>query len=338
MKKRYNNRDRKNEKPDFQGGTDMEISSKKKIELYMMMLEMRLFEEKAIQMFREASAPGHVHVYVGEEAVAAGFIGALRKDDYVVSTHRCHGHCIAKGADLGKLMAEICGRDTGYCGGRGGSMHIYIPEIGFLGSSGIVGGAIPMAVGAALQSKLQDTGRVTVSFFGDGACNQGTFHESLNLASLWKLPVIFVCENNLYAGPTSTKRSTSVDNIAVRADSYSIPGVIADGMDVLDVYEKALKAVKRARSGKGPILIECKTYRFYGHFDGDPGTSYRTKKEVERWKLEDPVPKMLRLLLTENIVQKEKLQRLEDSIRERVQEAARFASKSPWPKPESALI
>jgi len=315
----------------------VKICKEEKVELYTMMLKMRIFEEKVSQMYREGHIPGFIHLYIGEEAVAAGFCGILREGDYVVSTHRGHAHCILRGADLGKLMAEICGRATGYCKGRGGSMHIFAPEVGFLGTSGIVGGSIPMAVGVALQAKLQRTGQISVSFFGDGASNNGTFHESLNLAALWKLPIIFVCENNLYASSVSTIRSTSVKDIAVRGTSYDMPGTIADGMDVLDVHEKALEAVNRARSGEGPTLIECKTYRFHGHTEGDPGLDYRTKQELKKWREKDPIQKMKKLLVSEKIIDEKGLSELEHWLKAKIEESAVFALESPYPKPEEAL-
>lgn len=315
----------------------MKAPKQKNLELYTIMLEIRLFEEKIAQMYREAQIPGFIHLCIGEEAVAAGVCAALNKDDYVVSTHRGHGHCLAKGANPGKLMAEICGKAAGYCKGRGGSMHLFCPEVGLLGTCGIVGAGIPMAVGAALQAKLRKTGQVSVAFFGDGACNNGTFHESLNLAALWKLPVLFVCENNLYATSVSAVRSTSVENIAVRGASYGISGIVADGMNVLDVYEKALTAIVRARSGEGPSLIECKTYRFHGHYEGDPGTDYRTNQEVKRWIQKDPVKKMKKYLLNKDMVDEKKLSQIEDSIKTEIEEAAIFALASSYPQPDDAL-
>lgn len=315
----------------------MEISKENKLKLYTTMLKIRFFEEKVAQMYRQAYIPGFIHLYMGEEAVAAGVCDALKKDDYVVSTHRGHAHCIAKGADLGKLMAELCGKVTGYCKGRGGSMHLFASEVGLLGTCGIVGGGIPMAVGAALQAKLQKTGQVSIAFFGDGASNNGTFHESLNLAALWKLPVVFVCENNLYATSVSALISTSVKDIAVRGASYDIPGIMADGMDVLDVYKKALEAVTRARRAQGPTLIECKTYRFHGHYEGDPGTDYRSNKEVKEWMQKDPIQKMKKLLLNEKIIDEKELSKLGDSVKTRIEEAATFALESSYPKPEDAL-
>lgn len=315
----------------------MVLASKEKIRLYEIMLKIRLFEEKVSEVFRQNLIPGFIHLYVGEEAVAAGVCATLRQDDYVVSTHRGHGHCIAKGADFNKLMAELFGKDTGYCRGRAGTMHIFVPEIGFLGTNGIVGGGLPLAVGAGLKAKMKKTEQVSVCFFGDGASNNGTFHESLNLAAIWKLPVIFVCENNLYATAISVSKSTSVKDIASRAASYNIPGIVVDGTDVLKVYEVADKAVTRARQGAGPTLIECKTYRFHGHYEGESCAEYRSREEVENWKNRDSLKKMKKVLLAEKILDENKIDGLEHQIMTKVEEAVTFASQSLLPKGEDAL-
>lgn len=315
----------------------MKIPNEIKLKLFTKMLEMRLFEEKTSEIYRAGKIPGFIHLYIGEEAVGSGVCTALNKDDFVLSSHRGHCHCIGKGADLGKLMAEICGKTTGYCKGRGGTMHIFARDIGFLGTSGIVGGSIPMSLGPALYSKLNNKKHVTVCFFGDGASNQGTFHESLNLASLWKLPVIFVCENNLYATSVAARRSTSVEDISCRSVGYNMPGIKADGMDVIDVYSKTLESVQKARNGEGPSLIECKTYRFHGHYEGDPGTDYRKDEEVKEWKKKDPIDKIKKILMEEKIVDSKTLNNIEQKIKSDIEKAVDFALNSPDPKPEDAL-
>ncbi len=315
----------------------MNLSKEEKLKLLEIMLKIRIFEERAGELYREGRIPGFIHLYIGEEAVASGICANLRRDDYIVSTHRGHGHCIAKGADLNKLMAELFGKESGYSKGRGGSMHIFAPEVGVLGTCGIVGAGIPLALGPALKAKLRRTDQVSVAFFSDGASNQGTFHESLNLAALWKLPVIFVCENNLYATSVSVGRSTSVKDIATRSVGYDMPGIIADGMDVLDVYQKGKEAMVRAREGRGPTLIECKTYRFHGHYEGDPGTDYRTNEEVEKWKEKDPILSMKERLFGEKIIDEEEFTKVIDSIKSQVEEAVQFAVASPFPRIEQAL-
>jgi len=237
----------------------------KLIEIYRKMLEIRHFEEKVFDLYGQNLVLGTIHLYAGQEAVAVGVCANLRKDDYVTSTHRGHGHCIAKGARLDKTMAEILGKKTGYCKGKGGSMHIADFSIGMLGATAVVGAGIPIAAGAGLSIKLRGTDQVVACFFGDGASNQGTFHEGINIASVWKLPVIFVCENNLYAMGTRQSIVMAIENIADRAVAYGIPGVVVDGNNVLAVHEATQKAVERARKGEGPTLIECKTYRLKGH-------------------------------------------------------------------------
>ncbi|MCK4617740.1 thiamine pyrophosphate-dependent dehydrogenase E1 component subunit alpha, partial [Candidatus Aerophobetes bacterium] len=276
------------------------------------------------------------HSYIGEEAVAVGVCASLNRDDYITSTHRGHGHCIAKGADLKRMMAELYGKETGYCKGKGGSMHIADFSIGILGANGIVGGGIPIATGTALASQYLEDGRVTVCFFGDGASNQGGFHESLNLASLWKLPVVYVCENNLYAETTPQADHQPIRDVADRAKSYNMPGVIVDGNDVLAVYEKVNKAVERARAGRGPTLVECKTYRYRGHWEGDPEV-YRTKEEVKEWKKRDPLKKFKKYLLENDITQSKEISFVEKKIEDEIKDAIKYAQASPLPKPESAL-
>jgi len=311
-------------------------SKEKLIEMYKKMLEIRYFEEKIYELYGQNLVPGTIHLYAGQEAVAVGVCANLRKEDYVVSTHRGHGHCIAKGADLKRVMAEILGRKTGYCKGKGGSMHIADFSVGILGATGVVGAGIPIAAGAGLSIKLRGTDQVVACFFGDGASNQGTFHEGINMAAIWRLPVLFVCENNLYAMGTRQSRVMLIENIANRASAYGIPGVTVDGNDVLAVYEVARQAVERAKKGEGPTLIECKTYRHKGHSRFDPAT-YRPKEEVEFWLKKDPIPRFRNKLLEMNILTEKEAKQLEDKVLEEIKEAVKFALESPYPEPEEAL-
>ncbi len=303
---------------------------------YRTMITIRQFEQIVEKYFLDGEIPGFVHLYIGEEAVAAGVMANLRVSDYIQSTHRGHGHAIAKGAGLKGMMAEIFGKSTGSCKGKGGSMHIADFSVGMLGANGVVGGGFTIATGAALAQKMQGTDGVSVVFFGDGASNRGTFHEAANMAAAWKLPVIFVCENNKWASTTPYRSMTSVDDIADRAAGYGMPGVIVDGNDVLAVYEAARKLVSRARKGEGPALLECKTYRIKGHFVGDP-EKYRTKDEVRRvFDETDPIPRFEReaqkLGMTE-----EELSQIEREVEGELAEALEFARTSPEPL-ESALL
>jgi len=312
------------------------LSKEKLTHMYRQMLEIRFFEEKVFDLYAQNLVPGTIHLYLGEEAVAVGVCSVLRKDDYITSTHRGHGHCIAKGAELRRTMAEILGKKTGYCKGKGGSMHIADFNIGMLGATAVVGAGLPMAVGAGLSAKLRKTEQVVACFFGEGASNQGTFHESINMASTWKLPVIFVCENNLYAMGTRQSRVMAIENIADRAAAYGIPGAVVDGNDVLAVYETAQKAVERARKGEGPTLIECKTYRHKGHSRVDPA-KYRPKEEVEEWLAKDPIKRFKEKLLQTNTLTESEIQRIEKEVSNEIEEAVRFAMESPYPAPEEAL-
>jgi len=300
------------------------------------MLEIRFFEEKVFDLYAQNLVPGTIHLYLGEEAVAVGVCSLLRKDDYITSTHRGHGHCIAKGAELKRTMAEILGKKTGYCKGKGGSMHIADFKIGMLGATAVVGAGLPIAVGAGLSAKLRKTDQVVACFFGEGASNQGTFHESINMASIWKLPVIFVCENNLYAMGTRQSRVMAIENVADRAVAYGIPGVVVDGNDVLAVYEATEKAVERARKGEGPTLIECKTYRHKGHSRVDPA-KYRPKEEVEEWLAKDPIKRFKEKLLQTNTLTESEIQQIEKEVSDEIEEAVKFAMESPYPAPEEAL-
>jgi pyruvate dehydrogenase E1 component alpha subunit len=304
--------------------------------MYRKMLEIRFFEEKVFELYGQNLVPGTIHLYAGEEAVAVGVCSALEKEDYITSTHRGHGHCIAKGADLKRTMAEILGKKTGYCKGKGGSMHIADFKIGMLGATAVVGAGLPIAVGAGLSTKLRGTDQVVACFFGEGASNQGTFHESINMTSIWKLPVIFVCENNLYAMGTRQSRVMAIENVADRATAYGIPGVVVDGNDVLAVYEATQKAVERARKGEGPTLIECKTYRLKGHSRVD-SAKYRPKEEVEEWLAKDPIKRFKEKLLQTNAMTESEIQQIEKEVSDDIEEAVKFALESPYPAPEEAL-
>ncbi|MEM3011410.1 MAG: pyruvate dehydrogenase (acetyl-transferring) E1 component subunit alpha [Candidatus Bathyarchaeia archaeon] len=312
------------------------VEKEKLIEMYRKMLEIRYFEEKVFELYGQNLVPGTIHLYAGQEAVAVGVCSALRKDDYITSTHRGHGHCIAKGARLEKTMAEILGKKTGYCKGKGGSMHIADFSINMLGATAVVGAGIPIAVGAALSAKLRKTDQVVACFFGEGASNQGTFHEGINLAAVWMLPVIFVCENNLYAMGTRQTRVMLLENVADRASAYGIPGVVVDGNDVLKVYEAAGQAIKNAREGKGPTLLECKTYRHKGHSRFDPAT-YRPKEEVEKWLKEDPITRFQAKLLEMNVLSEAEMGKIKLDVKVCVENAVKYALESPYPSPEEAL-
>jgi pyruvate dehydrogenase E1 component alpha subunit len=300
------------------------------IKFYRTMVQIRRFEEKVDELFLSGVIPGFIHLYIGEEAIATGVCGNLRQIDLITSTHRGHGHCIAKGAEVKRMMAEIYGKRTGYCKGKGGSMHIADFSIGMLGANGVVGGGYNIATGAALAAKLRDSGQVTVCFFGDGASNRGTFHEAVNLASAWKLPVIFVLELNQYASTTPYRTTCNVENISDRAAGYGIPGVVVDGNDVLAVYEVAKTAVKRARDGLGPTFIEAKTYRIKGHFVGDP-EKYRSREEVEAQKENCPIKRFKKKLLTDNLLSASELELIEATINGEIKAAVKFAEVSPWP-------
>jgi pyruvate dehydrogenase E1 component alpha subunit len=300
--------------------------------LHRTMLTIRLFEQRVSREFRTGQIPGFVHMYIGEEAVAAGVCANLDESDYVTSTHRGHGHCIAKGCDLGAMMAEIYGRVDGLCKGRGGSMHIADFSRGMLGANAIVGGGIALATGAGLAASVRGSGQVAVAFFGDGAVNQGVLHESLNLAAIWKLPVLYVCENNGFAESTPAAYATSVPDVAQRAAGYGIPGVIADGADVLEVYAAAREAVRRARAGEGPTLLEVKTHRFMGHFEGDPDR-YRDEAEREQTRGKDAIAALRGRLLAERLVGEAELEQLHAELEAAVSAAVEFAQASPVPDP-----
>jgi acetoin:2,6-dichlorophenolindophenol oxidoreductase subunit alpha len=300
--------------------------------LYRTMLTIRLFEQRVSREFRTGEIPGFVHMYVGEEAVAAGVCANLTDRDWITSTHRGHGHCIAKGCDLRGMMAEIYGREDGLCKGRGGSMHIADFSRGMLGANAIVGGGISLATGAALAAQVQGHDGVAVAFFGDGAANQGVLHESMNLASIWSLPVVYVCENNGFAESTPAVYATSVPHIAARAAAYSMPGVTVEGSDAVVVYEAAREAVRRARAGEGPTFLEVKTYRFLGHFEGDPDR-YRddTDREVARGR--DALAGLREQLVGSGIESEDALEGLRGEIEAAVSDAVDYARASPFPDP-----
>lgn len=306
--------------------------------MYRKMVEIRQFEEAAGTLYQSGQLPGFLHLYIGEEATAVGVCAHLNDDDYITSTHRGHGHLIAKGGKRDRMMAELFARTTGYCKGKGGSMHIADKETGILGANGVVGAGIPLAAGAALSAKIRGTDQIAVSFFGDGATNQGVFHETLNLAAVWELPVVFVCENNRFGMGTPQHEHQRVEDIAVRAPAYDIPGVTVDGNDVLKVYAEAHEAIKRAREGDGPTLLNCDTYRFRGHHIGDPGTSYRDREEVqEQERQRDPIRRLAQVLTEDEGATQEDLETLETELANELEEALEFAKNSPEPLPEDAL-
>lgn len=318
------------------GGNILKISNEQLKEMYLTMLKIRKFETRAMDKFAEGKIPGFVHLYLGEEAVATGACANLRKDDYITSTHRGHGHIIAKGGELNFMMAELFGKENGYCRGKGGSMHIADASKGILGANGIVGAGHNIAAGAGLAIQYKGTDQVCVCFFGDASTNQSTFHEGLNLASIWKLPVIFVCENNGYGISVSQARHQAITDVSVRATAYNMPGITVDGNDVFAVYEAVGEAVARARKGQGPTLIECKTYRFRGHFEGDP-TVYRPSGELEAWLKKDPIPRMENYLKENNIMTEEEIKKMNADVDNMIDEANAFADNSKVPALESAL-
>ena len=304
------------------------------------MMTIRRFEETVMGLVQGAELVGMAHCYIGEEAVAVGACAALRDDDYITGNHRSHGHPIAKGGDVRKAMAELLGKSTGYCKGKGGSMHLADFSIGILGESGIVGSALPVAVGAALGSKMQGNDRVVVSFFGDGASNQGACHEAMNLASIWNLPVIFLCENNQYAVTTHFTDTVAVENISDRAQAYNMPGVLVDGQDIMAMYEVTKEAVQRGRSGLGPTLIEARTYRYQEHSEALNRIlreEYRSEEELQEWKQRDPIDLFKALLIEQNINSEEEINELQDNVAETVNDALEFARESPYPNEEDLL-
>jgi len=314
----------------------MPIGKEKLIDMFKTMVRIRAFEERVSKEFAAGNIPGVVHLYIGQEAVATGACANLRPDDYITSTHRGHGHLIAKGGRTDRMMAELYGKKTGYCKGKGGSMHIADIDIGILGANGIVGAGIPIAGGAALSAQMRGTDQVVICFLGDGASNRGTFHEGVNLAACWNLPVVYVIENNAYAESTRIADTCKLSNIADRASAYGIPDVTVDGNDVIAVYEAVGEAVARARRGEGPTLVECKTYRWHGHYEGDRQT-YKPKEEVEEWVKKDPIPAFRKRLIEMGVVTEEDADRIEQGMDEEIENAVQFALESPLPSPEETL-
>ncbi len=310
------------------------ISKDLALQLYETVQRIRSFEMAVVELFARGKIPGFLHTYVGEEAVAAGVCAALRPDDYIISTHRGHGHLIAKGGRLDLMMAELFGRRTGYCKGKGGSMHIAEPDLGMLGANAIVGAGTAIINGAALTAQYLGTDQVAVAFFGDGASNTGAFHEALNMASVWNLPSIFVCENNCYAESTPQWYHQKIKDVAVRAVAYDMPSIIVDGNDVGAVYLAAKEAVERARAGGGPTLIEAKTYRLRGHYEGDP-QMYRSREEIEAWEKKCPVKRWRKALL-EMGVPADSIEEIDSRIEQEIEDAIAFAGESPLPDPAEA--
>ena len=310
----------------------MDLSRETLIKLYTTMATIRNFEERGIPETGQRAMSGSVHSSAGQEAVPTGVCAHLSDVDYIGSTHRGHGHCIAKGVDPKRMMAELFGRSTGTNKGKGGSMHIADMSKGMLGTNGVVGASIPLAVGAGLTSKLKDLKRVAVAFFGDGAANQGVLHESMNLASVWKLPVIFCCENNGYAQATPVEYALSTANVSDRAAGYDMPGITVDGMDVFAVYDAAGQAVERARNGEGPTLLECRTYRFYGHTVFDNPLTYRTKEEEDHWRARDPLKLFRENVLPLGDITLEELDQIDQEAADLMEEAIKLADAGPLPE------
>src|SRR5262245_19216759 len=306
--------------------------SKDLIDLLQRMWLIRAFEEKVSALYAERQIVGLLHLGIGQEAVAVGACSLLRDDDYVYGGHRSHGHAIAKGADINRLMAEIAGRATGYCGGKGGSMHIVAKEAGFMTATGVVGGTIPLALGAAFAAKEKKRSQIALVFFGDGAGQAGPFHESLNIASLWQLPVIFICENNGYAEFTPLSAHTKIERLAQHAKTYGIPATTVDGNDLLAVRKAMKNAIEKCRAGKGPAFVECLTHRMRGHYEGDPA-KYRELSQLAEWKKKDPIARVVRLLISKKAIRDKDLELIESEARERVEKAAEFSLSSPWPQP-----
>lgn len=315
----------------------MSADKKTLLSMYRTMVTIRRFETMAGEHFAAGRIPGFIHLSIGQEASGTGVCSCLRREDYVATTHRGHGHMIAKGADLKRMTAELFGKATGYCKGKGGSMHIADFEIGILGANGVVAGGLPLITGAGLSIKLRKTDQVAVVFFGDGASNRGPVHEAMNMASIWKLPVIFVVENNQWASTTPQRYSCSVGDLCARAAAYDMPGIGVDGNDVLAVREATLTAVARARKGEGPTMIENRTYRIRGHFEGDP-QKYREQAEVRTWQEKnDPIARFEQVLLKSRILTQKKSQTIRDQVKMELDAAIAFAETSPSPKPEDAL-
>jgi len=313
-----------------------EISKDKLSWIYERMRLIREFENRAAELFAQGKVPGFVHLYAGEEAIAVGVCALLSDRDYITSTHRGHGHCIAKGVDIKEMMCELYGKKNGSCNGKGGSMHIADVDKGMLGANGIVGAGGPLACGAGLTAKIKETDQVTICFFGDGAAEQGTMHESMNLASIWKLPVVFVCENNGYAQTTPLCYHCAAEDVADRATAYNMPGFAVDGTDLFAVHEAADEAIARARRGEGPTLIECKAFRYYGHFEGD-NLSYYTEEEQAEQKARDPLDKFIKRVVDRKLISTEKLEEIDARAKAVIDEAVQLAEKSPYPDVDQVM-
>lgn len=307
------------------------------LKMYQDMLKIRYFENQITDVYSKGLMPGIAHLYIGEEAIAVGVCANLTEFDFSTSTHRGHGHLIAQGVNLKKMMAEVLGKKTGYCKGKGGSMHIADFSKGILGANGIVGAGIPIATGSGYSAKIRGTDQVTVAFFGDAASNQGTFHESINMAAAWKLPVVYVCENNLYGISVGIRKVTNTPDLAIRAIAYDIPNIIVDGNDVLEVYRVTKEAVGRARKAEGPTLIECKTYRWKGHHVGDPGQIYRLEEEIKEWKKRCPIKTFRKRLIEEKTASEEEINSIEKDTKKMIKEALDFAIQSPYPDEKEAF-
>lgn len=306
--------------------------------MYETMVTIRIFESQLVELFNAGRIGGVLHVCIGEEACAAGVCAHLQASDYLLTSHRGHGHVLAKGASMDRMMAELFARETGLCRARGGSMHIIDRSVGILGANAIVAANVPIATGAGLAAQTRGKGQVAICFFGDGATNHGAFHEGINLAAVWNLPVVFVCENNLYAQFTSQRLHAKIGDLSMRAAGYGIPGVQADGQDVLAVYEVAQAAIERARQGGGPTLIELKTYRYTGHAISNPICAIgRPDEEVEAWKQRDPIPRFERYLLDRAVCTLDEVRAIDEAAQARVDAAVAFAEASPIPRPETAL-
>jgi len=314
----------------------MVISQDMLLEMYRRMVRIREFELATIDLFKRGQVKGAVHPYIGQEASGVGVCMALRKDDLIAGTHRSHGHNIAKGADPKRMFAEILGKETGYCKGRGGSMHIAAFDTGSLGALAVVGSGIPIAVGAALGFKLQNQPRVVVPFTGDAGINTGNWHEGLNMASIWDLPVVFVLENNQYGVSTNIKDTVNIKDLSIRARSYGIPGIRVDGFDVIQVYEAAVEAVEMARRGEGPTLLVTESYRFEGHYAGEPEV-YRDKKEVQEYRKKDPIPRFKKYLIDHKKAKTDELEAIDEEIKREMVDAVQFAKESPQPDSGTAL-
>jgi pyruvate dehydrogenase E1 component alpha subunit len=319
----------------------MKIKINKKLasDMYKRMQLCRKFEEKVVELVNANEIYGTTHEYIGQEAVAVGICLAIKPEDYIMSTHRGHGHMIAKGGEMKYMFAELMGKSSGYNCGKGGSMHIAEPDIGILGANGIVGGGVPIACGAALSLKLDKKKEIVVSFYGDGASNQGVVHESMNLAAIWNLPVLFVCENNKYAVSTSVEYSSKIKDLSKRAEAYGFKGFTIDGMDVIEVYKKANELVKSIRDGNGPFLLECKTYRYSGHFTAENmlGLDYRTDEEIDNFKARDPIINFVKKILTDGICSQKEITEIDIQVERSVDKAVDFARNSDLPEPGEAL-